>query len=102
MNKCRIALPFIDFRAVFDFFCRDCEKCHHCMSFDVLHRELQYHHSDRKLDNAVSFFAFFLCKNTKGSRCPDFLSYPSDFPTSAYCACARQYCILFLMLNNNI
>ncbi len=24
------------------------------------------------------------------------------FPTSAYCACAHQYCILFLTLNNNI
>ncbi len=35
-------------------------------------------------------------------RCPDILSYPSDFPTSAYCACAHQYCILFLTLNNNI
>ncbi len=35
-------------------------------------------------------------------RCPDILSYPSDFPTSAYCASAHQYCILFLTLNNNI
>ncbi len=35
-------------------------------------------------------------------RCPDILSYPSDFPTSAYCACAHQYCILFLTLNNYI
>ncbi len=33
-------------------------------------------------------------------RCPDILSYPSDFPTSAYCA--HQYCIIFLTLNNNI
>ncbi len=35
-------------------------------------------------------------------RCPDILSYPSDCPTSAYCACAHQYCILSLTLNNNI
>ncbi len=35
-------------------------------------------------------------------RCPDILSYPSDFPTGAYCACAHQYFVLFLMLNNNI
>ncbi len=32
----------------------------------------------------------------------DILSYPSHFPTSAYCACAHQYCILFHTLNNNI
>ncbi len=36
------------------------------------------------------------------NRCPDILSYPSDFPTSAYCACAHQYFIVFLTLNNNI
>ncbi len=35
-------------------------------------------------------------------RCPDILSYPSDVPTLAYCACAHQYYILFLTLNNNI
>ncbi len=28
-------------------------------------------------------------------RCPDILSYPSDFPTLAYCACEHQYCIPF-------
>ncbi len=38
----------------------------------------------------------------KQSRCSDIVSYPSNFPTSAYCVCAHQYCILFLMLNNNI
>jgi len=27
------------FRLVFHFFCHNCEKCHHCMSF-MLHREL--------------------------------------------------------------
>ncbi len=36
------------------------------------------------------------------SWCPDILSYPSDFSTSAYSACAHQYYILFLTLNNNI
>ncbi len=30
------------------------------------------------------------------SPCPDILSYPSDFPTGAYCACAHQYFVLFL------
>ncbi len=36
------------------------------------------------------------------ARCPDILSYPSDFPISVYCACAHRYGILFLTLNNNI
>ncbi len=35
-------------------------------------------------------------------RCPDILSYTSDFPTRAYCACAHQCFVLFLRLNNNI
>ncbi len=50
------------------------------------------------------FRLFYLrvCEERWQSRCPDILSYPSDFPTGAYCACAHQYFVLFLMLNNNI
>ncbi len=43
-------------------------------------------------------------KNLGGRRGPVSWHFilPSDFPTSAYGACAYQYCILFLTLNNNI
>ncbi len=34
----------------------------------------------------LSLKAIFDSPQTKPSRCPDILSYPSDFPTSAYCA----------------
>ncbi len=52
---------------------------------------------------SVNYILLFLCASmcTREiiDRCPDILSYPSDLPTSAYCACARQYCMRFLIFS---
>ncbi len=52
------------------------------------------------LSSLTNLFSF--ARQNKG-RCPDILSYPSDFPTSAYCASifhnyshAKQHYLMYL------
>ncbi len=68
----RAAVLLLSSRAVFWFYVMIVENvttvCH-SFCIENLHRENNYNHrSERKLDNSVCFFAFSLCKNTKGSR----------------------------------